>query len=136
MVLSAEQVNLIGQVFESYVLEHHRDDILGILRELDDEAHYPVVVDALTLFETNMEVGEYFNAFPSEVLTIFDSALRRAALAVLQADTVPTQLSAKHNLHARVSGEWQRRSSSEVLWGHLPGSTAKSVTNYWGTSLI
>ncbi|KAK2517967.1 Mcm9 [Columba livia] len=104
MVLSAEQVNLIGQVFESYVLEHHRDDILGILREPDEEAHYPVVVDALTLFETNMEVGEYFNAFPSEVLTIFDSALRRAALAVLQADTVPTQLSAKHNLHARVSG--------------------------------
>ncbi|KAM6084956.1 DNA helicase MCM9 isoform 1-T2 [Theristicus caerulescens] len=104
MVLSADQVNLIGQVFESYVLEHHRDDILGILREADDEAHYPVVVDALTLFETNMEIGEYFNAFPSEVLPIFDSALRRAALAVLQAATAPPQLSVKQNLHARVSG--------------------------------
>lgn len=109
MVLSAEQVNLIGQVFESYVLEHHRDDILAILREPDDEAHYPVVVDALTLFEANMEVGEYFNAFPSEVLTVFDSALRRAALDALQAAAAPAQLSAKHNLHARVSGEWQRR---------------------------
>ncbi|XP_054675527.1 DNA helicase MCM9 [Grus americana] len=104
MVLSADQVNLIGQVFESYVLEHHRDDILGILREADDEAHYPVVVDALTLFETNMEIGEYFNAFPSEVLPIFDSALRRAALAELQAATAPPQLSVKQNLHARVSG--------------------------------
>ncbi|NXO49633.1 MCM9 helicase, partial [Aramus guarauna] len=104
MVLSADQVNLIGQVFESYVLEHHRDDILGILREADDEAHYPVVVDALTLFETNMEIGEYFNAFPSEVLPIFDSALRRAALAELQAATAPPQLSMKQNLHARVSG--------------------------------
>ncbi|NWX11122.1 MCM9 helicase, partial [Caloenas nicobarica] len=104
MVLSAEQVNLIGQVFESYVLEHHRDDILGILREPDDEAHYPVVVDALTLFETNMEVGQYFNAFPSEVLTIFDSALRRAAQDTLQAAAAPAQLGAKHNLHARVSG--------------------------------
>ncbi|XP_027572105.2 DNA helicase MCM9 isoform X1 [Pipra filicauda] len=104
MVLSADQVALIGQVFESYVLEHHRDDILGILREADDQAHYPVVVDALTLFETNMEIGEYFNAFPSEVLPIFDSALRRAALAALQDAADPAQLSLKQNLHARVSG--------------------------------
>ncbi|NXB25984.1 MCM9 helicase, partial [Rhagologus leucostigma] len=104
MVLSADQVSLIGQVFESYVLEHHRDEILGILREADDQAHYPVVVDALTLFETNMEIGEYFNAFPSEVLPIFDSALRRAALAALQDSTDPAQLSLKQNLHARVSG--------------------------------
>ncbi|NXO28208.1 MCM9 helicase, partial [Cisticola juncidis] len=104
MVLSAEQVSLIGQVFESYVLEHHRDDILGILREADEQAHYPVVVDALTLFETNMEIGEYFNAFPSEVLPILDSALRRAALAALQGSAEPAQLSLKHNLHARVSG--------------------------------
>ncbi|XP_071597165.1 DNA helicase MCM9 isoform X1 [Heliangelus exortis] len=104
MVLSADQVNLIGQVFESYVLEHHRDDILGILREADDEGHYPVVVDALTLFETNMEIGEYFNAFPGEVLPVFDSALRRAALAALQDTTDPGQLSVKQNLHARISG--------------------------------
>ncbi|XP_066035432.1 DNA helicase MCM9 isoform X1 [Chamaea fasciata] len=104
MVLSAEQVSLIGQVFESYVLEHHRDEILGILREADDQAHYPVVVDALTLFETNMEIGEYFNAFPSEVLPIFDSALRRAALAALQDSAESARLSLKQNLHARVSG--------------------------------
>ncbi|NXM95683.1 MCM9 helicase, partial [Sylvia borin] len=104
MVLSADQVSLIGQVFESYVLEHHRDEILGILREADDQAHYPVVVDALTLFETNMEIGEYFNAFPSEVLPILDSALRRAALAALQECADPAQLSLKQNLHARVSG--------------------------------
>ncbi|NXC09499.1 MCM9 helicase, partial [Orthonyx spaldingii] len=104
MVLSADQVSLIGQVFESYVLEHHRDEILDILREADDQAHYPVVVDALTLFETNMEIAEYFNAFPSEVLPIFDSALRRAALAALQDSAEPAQLSLKQNLHARVSG--------------------------------
>ncbi|NXM65316.1 MCM9 helicase, partial [Serilophus lunatus] len=102
--LGAEQVNLIGQVFESFVLEHHRDDILGILREPDDQAHYPVVVDALTLFEANMEIGEYFNAFPSEVLPIFDSALRRAALAALQDAADTAELSLKQNLHARVSG--------------------------------
>ncbi|NXA76340.1 MCM9 helicase, partial [Thryothorus ludovicianus] len=104
MVLSAEQVSLIGQVFESYVLEHHREEILSILRKADDQAHYPVVVDALTLFETNMEIGEFFNAFPSEVLPVLDSALRRAALAALQDSAEPAQLSLKQNLHARVSG--------------------------------
>ncbi|XP_025979305.2 DNA helicase MCM9 [Dromaius novaehollandiae] len=104
MALSGEQVNLIGQVFESYVLEHHKDNILSILKEGDDEAHYPVVIDALTLFETNMEIGEYFNAFPSEVLPIFDSALRRAAVTALQAAAAAPRLSVKPNLHARISG--------------------------------
>ena len=127
MVLSTDQVNLIGQVFESYVLEHHRDDILGILREADDEAHYPVVVDALTLFETNMEIGEYFNAFPSEVLPIFDSALRRAALAALQAAAAPPQLSVKQNLHARVSGEWRGGGGSEAPWGGISQSALLDV---------
>ncbi|XP_031467195.1 DNA helicase MCM9 [Phasianus colchicus] len=104
MALRADQVSLIGQVFESYLLRHHRDDILGILRQADDEAHYPVLVDALTLFETNMEIGEYFNAFPSQVLPIFDGALRRAAMAVLQAATPSSELRMKPNLHARISG--------------------------------
>ncbi|XP_068794248.1 DNA helicase MCM9 [Struthio camelus] len=104
MVLSVDQVNLIGQVFESYVLEHHKDDILNILKEDDDEAHYPVVVDALTLFETNMEIGEYFNAFPSEVLPVFDNALRRAAASALQAAAEAPRLGVKPNLHARISG--------------------------------
>ncbi|NXL84686.1 MCM9 helicase, partial [Alectura lathami] len=104
MSLRADQVSLIGQVFESYVLQHHRDDILSILRQQDDEAHYPVVVDALTLFETNMEIGEYFNAFPREVLPIFDGALRRAAVAALQAAEPSAELRVKVNLHARISG--------------------------------
>ncbi|XP_067402758.1 DNA helicase MCM9 [Emydura macquarii macquarii] len=104
MVLNADQVNLIGQVFESYVLEHHRNDILHILRERDDEGHYPVIVDALTLFETNMEIGEYFNAFPNEVLPIFDNALRRAAMTTLQFTSQTHDFSIKQNLHARISG--------------------------------
>ncbi|XP_075780165.1 DNA helicase MCM9 isoform X2 [Pelodiscus sinensis] len=104
MLLNADQVNLIGQVFESYILEHHKNDIIHILREKDDERHYPVIVDALTLFETNMEIGEYFNAFPNEVLPIFDNALRRAAMTALQSASQTHDLSIKQNLHARISG--------------------------------
>ncbi|XP_034274585.1 DNA helicase MCM9 [Pantherophis guttatus] len=104
MVLTTEQINLIGQVFESYILAYHQNDILQILREKDDDAHYPVIVDALTLFETNMEIGEYFNAFPNEVLPIFDNALRRAAATVCQSASQAQEFIIKQNLHARVSG--------------------------------
>ncbi|XP_034524936.1 DNA helicase MCM9 isoform X2 [Ailuropoda melanoleuca] len=102
--MNSEQVTLVGQVFESYVSEYHKNDILLILKESDEDAHYPVVVNAMTLFETNMEIGEYFNAFPNEVLTVFDSALRRSALTILQSLSQPEGASMKQNLHARISG--------------------------------
>ncbi|KAG9347498.1 hypothetical protein JZ751_005065 [Albula glossodonta] len=104
MLISPEHVALIGQVFESYVLEHHRSDILHILREPDEDAHYPVVVNAMTLFEANMEVGEYFNVFPTEVLPVFDNALHRAAVSVLRSLSQEEGYKIKQNLHARISG--------------------------------
>ncbi|XP_026561217.1 DNA helicase MCM9 [Pseudonaja textilis] len=104
MVLTTEQINLIGQVFESYILAYHQNDILQILREKDDDTHYPVIVDALTLFETNMEIGEYFNALPNEVLPIFDNALRRAAATICQSASQAQEFIIKQNLHARISG--------------------------------
>uniref|UniRef100_G3QN95 DNA helicase MCM9 n=1 Tax=Gorilla gorilla gorilla TaxID=9595 RepID=G3QN95_GORGO len=102
--MNSDQVTLVGQVFESYVSEYHKNDILLILKERDEDAHYPVVVNAMTLFETNMEIGEYFNMFPNEVLTVFDSALRRSALTILQSLSQPEAVSMKQNLHARISG--------------------------------
>uniref|UniRef100_A0A8D0L6R2 DNA helicase MCM9 n=1 Tax=Sphenodon punctatus TaxID=8508 RepID=A0A8D0L6R2_SPHPU len=104
MVLNTDQINLIGQVFESYILEHHKNNLLLILKQRDDAAHYPVIVDALTLFETNMEIGEYFNTFPNEVLPVFDNALHRAALTAFQSASETHDLSIKQNLHARISG--------------------------------
>ncbi|XP_072499256.1 DNA helicase MCM9 isoform X2 [Notamacropus eugenii] len=102
--MNKDQVALIGQVFESYISEYHKNEVLQILKERDEDTHYPVVVDAMTLFETNMEIGEYFNAFPNEVLPIFDSALKRAALTVLQSLSQPEEFCMKQNLHARISG--------------------------------
>ncbi|XP_028364199.1 DNA helicase MCM9 isoform X1 [Phyllostomus discolor] len=102
--MNSDQIALVGQVFESYVSEYHKNDILLILKEKDEDAHYPVVVNAMTLFETNMEIGEYFNAFPNEVLTVFDSSLRRSALTILESLSQPEGVSMKQNLHARISG--------------------------------
>ncbi|XP_066229467.1 DNA helicase MCM9 isoform X1 [Saccopteryx leptura] len=102
--MNSDQIALVGQVFESYASEYHKNDILLILKERDEDAHYPVVVNAMTLFETNMEIGEYFNAFPNEVLTVFDSALRRSALTIHQSLSQPEDVSMKQNLHTRISG--------------------------------
>ncbi|KAG8444606.1 hypothetical protein GDO86_009679 [Hymenochirus boettgeri] len=104
MYLSAEQIALAGQVFESFLLEHHRKEIMQILAENDEHAHYSLVVNAMTLFEANMEIGEYFNAFPNEVLPVFDNALRRATMNVLQACIEKSCLIMKQNLHARITG--------------------------------
>ncbi|XP_036438592.1 DNA helicase MCM9 [Colossoma macropomum] len=104
MLLSPEQVALIGLVFETYVAEHHKSDILQILQDPDGDAHYPLVVNAMSLFEANMEVAEYFNAFPSEVLSVFDSALHTAALSISQSETLHRDLRPKRNLHVRISG--------------------------------
>uniref|UniRef100_A0A8C7DWT4 Minichromosome maintenance 9 homologous recombination repair factor n=1 Tax=Oncorhynchus kisutch TaxID=8019 RepID=A0A8C7DWT4_ONCKI len=104
MLISPEQVALIGQVFEAYVTEHHRSDILQILQEPDEDAHYPVVINAMTLFEANMEVGDYFNAYPSEVINIFDNTLHRAAKTVLENSTQQRWYKVKHHLHARITG--------------------------------
>ncbi|XP_044145753.1 DNA helicase MCM9 isoform X1 [Bufo gargarizans] len=103
MHLHSEQVALVGQVFESYVLQHHQKDLVQILMETDEDAHYPVVVNAMTLFETNMEVGDYFNAFPNEVLPVFDNALRRAAMSVMLSNS-QDGLIMKQHLHARITG--------------------------------
>ncbi|XP_008047316.1 DNA helicase MCM9 [Carlito syrichta] len=102
--MNSDQVTLVGQVFESYVSEFHKHDILLILKERDEDAHYPVVVNAMTLFETNMEVGALFTVLPDQALAVFDSALRRAAWAILQALSQPAGVSMKQNLHARMSG--------------------------------
>lgn len=106
MMLSPDQVSLIGLVFETYVMEHHKNDILQIFQEASEDSHYPVVVNAMTLFEDNMEVGECFNAFPSQVLPIFDNALHRAAQTISQSSSSPQgSFSLKHNLHVRISGK-------------------------------
>jgi DNA helicase MCM9 len=43
--------------------------------------------------------------FPNEVLTIFDSALQRSALTILESLSQPEGVSMKQNLHARISGK-------------------------------
>lgn len=55
-MLSEEKEALIGRVFQTYLTEHHKEDILQLIANTYDESHHPVFVNAMTLFEASMEV--------------------------------------------------------------------------------
>lgn len=56
MLISAAQEALIGQAFESYLRQHHQEDLLQLTADTNGDTHCPVFVNAMTLFEANMEV--------------------------------------------------------------------------------
>uniref|UniRef100_A0A3Q3XBX5 MCM9 N-terminal domain-containing protein n=1 Tax=Mola mola TaxID=94237 RepID=A0A3Q3XBX5_MOLML len=99
-MLSPEKEALIGRVFQTYLTEHHHEDILQLIADTNDETHHPVFVNAMTLFEASMEVGDYFNAYPSDVLDIFEKVLQRRAMELSE-----NERKMRHILHARITGE-------------------------------
>uniref|UniRef100_A0A8P4KL50 DNA helicase MCM9 n=1 Tax=Dicentrarchus labrax TaxID=13489 RepID=A0A8P4KL50_DICLA len=122
-----KQEALIGRVFETYLTEHHHEHILQLVADTDEETHHPVVINAMTLFEANMEVGDYFNAYPNDVLAIFDKVLQRTAVELsenaspkrlpvcpeLTRETIPRSRDVGHFLS--VTGTVIRTSVTKVL---------------------
>ncbi|CAJ1077563.1 DNA helicase MCM9 [Xyrichtys novacula] len=102
MLISPEQEALIGRVFETYLTEHHHDDILQLFADTDEETRHPVIVNAMTLFEANMELGDYFNAYPHSVLAIFDKVLHKTAIQISEKASLKQTL--RHAPHARITG--------------------------------
>lgn len=60
MLMNTEEEALIGRVFETYMTEHHYGDILQLITDANEDTHRSVVVNAMTLFEANMEVMSTF----------------------------------------------------------------------------
>ncbi|XP_034756409.1 DNA helicase MCM9 isoform X2 [Etheostoma cragini] len=112
MLISPDQEALIGRVFEAYLTEYHHGDILHLIEDTTEETHRPVVVNAMTLFEANMEVGDYFNAYPNEVLAIFDKVLHRKGLELSESGSPKhygekeerTKERMRRTLHVRITG--------------------------------
>lgn len=109
-ILSPEEESLLRRVFRNYVTEHHTEDILHVTAESDEHTHHAIVVNAITLFEDNMEVGDYFNVYPNEVLALFDKVLQETAIELLDnmsrddrqhRVTEPKEMC---TLHARITG--------------------------------
>nr|XP_020467138.1 DNA helicase MCM9 [Monopterus albus] len=111
MLISPEEEALIDQVFEIYLAEHHHGDILRLITDANEETHYSVVVNAMTLFDASMEVGDYFNAYPNDVLAIFDKVLNRTATELSKNGSSKhfggrrtKEHGMRHILHVRITG--------------------------------
>ncbi|XP_068198706.1 DNA helicase MCM9 [Antennarius striatus] len=109
--MNPEQEALIVQVFDSYLKEHHHGDIMELIEDTNEESHRPVVVNAMTLFEDSMEVGDFFMAYPSDVLSVFDKVLHRKAVEFSQKASSSSsggdrmkETRLKFTPHARITG--------------------------------
>ena len=90
-------------VFQSFLEEHHKQDILNVLLHEDPSEHFAVVVNALELFDSNMDIGQALLADPTKMLPLFDGALAQAAVGAMQEHSTQLSLSFKPNLHVRLS---------------------------------
>ena len=90
-------------VFQTFLQEHHREDITGILVAEDPTAQYCVVVNALELFDSNIEVSQKLLADPNKMLPLFDGALAQAAVSVMQENATQISMSFKSRLRVRLS---------------------------------
>ncbi|XP_072176158.1 uncharacterized protein [Diadema setosum] len=91
-------------IFESYIREQHRAELEGILLKEDDCEHYSVEIDAMTLFETNMEVSDHILSSPLMTLPLLDVALSRVAMEVYRNHPDKHNMSMKTNIHGRLIG--------------------------------
>ncbi|XP_030829996.1 DNA helicase MCM9 [Strongylocentrotus purpuratus] len=107
-------------VFESYSREQHKEDIEGILLKEEESQHYSVQIDAMTLFETNMEVSELILTSPLITLPLLDIALTRVAMDVYRNHPEKDNMSMKTNIHGRLT---RLPACPELVREQLPRNT-------------
>ncbi|RXG69107.1 DNA helicase MCM9 [Armadillidium vulgare] len=91
-------------VFESFLLQHHSEDLLDILQKDEDQLHYSVKINFLSLSEEYAEVAEAILAYPVKMLTIFDAALTKGLSQLYDREISDRHLTLKLNVHVRLTG--------------------------------
>ena len=103
--LSEDQKEAEG-VFQSFLERHHQEGIQCILIATQAEEHYSITVNALEFFDANMHIGQILLKNPMIFLPIFDEALRKSQLTVLDSmalSSVTAEMTVKQNTHVRLS---------------------------------
>ena len=90
-------------VFQAFLEERHKEDITSVLVADDPTGQYCVVVNALELFDSNIEVSQKLLAAPNKMLPLFDGALAQAAVSIMQGNATQISMSFKSHLHVRLS---------------------------------
>ncbi|CAG5132668.1 unnamed protein product, partial [Candidula unifasciata] len=90
---------------KKYLLTNHKEEVCQILQATDADEYNSVTVNALSLFEKNMEFCDMLLSSPLTMLDIFDTALVEAQLdlkKVLDTDRNQQHLTVKKKVHVRV----------------------------------
>ncbi|XP_046559638.1 LOW QUALITY PROTEIN: DNA helicase MCM9-like [Haliotis rubra] len=102
--LSTDETSKLKDILQSYSLAFHQRELQEILFEDEDEDHFSVSVDALSLFESNTTVCEVLLASPLKLLSLFDETLVIVQETVKSEHEAQHRMTVKQNIHARVMG--------------------------------
>ncbi|XP_046400755.1 DNA helicase MCM9-like [Ischnura elegans] len=95
----------LKDMFISYVLDNHLEEINEILSADDVNLHYSVTVNFVKLFETCTILGDGILSNPTKLIPLCDRALLDAQQAVinLQGNNVEKKYAIKPKVHARMT---------------------------------
>ena len=90
-------------VFQSFLEQHHSKEIEEILLKADATDNYALAVNALEVFDTNMHVGQLILSQPEKFLPLFDDALGKVEVNIMQSHPSQNDMSFKPFLRVRFS---------------------------------
>lgn len=91
-------------VFSNFLTIHHENEIIEILLKEDDTLHYSIHINALELFDTNLNISAELIKKPLECLPIFDKALVTTQRDIInRVESSRLDLTFKPNCHIRIS---------------------------------
>lgn len=87
----------------TYVLSHHEEDLLGILRCEDEKRHYAITLNFVSLFESSTELGDGILCSPVKTLPLCDRSLITAQKYLINNLSEGENLRLKRNVHVRIT---------------------------------
>ncbi|XP_069133672.1 LOW QUALITY PROTEIN: DNA helicase MCM9-like [Argopecten irradians] len=103
--MTSDRIDEVAQTktsLQHYVLENHRDELVQILLEEDEEDHYSISVHALSLFESDMSICDMLLSKSEKLLPVFDAALVETQTRLMEEHPEKRLMSLKRNVHGRV----------------------------------
>ncbi|XP_076114309.1 uncharacterized protein LOC143082499 isoform X1 [Mytilus galloprovincialis] len=89
-------------ILQRYVLEHHTSHLVDILLNEDNEDHFSVTVNALSLFEHNMSICEVLLSNPDKLFPVFDAAMVESQSVLMVNHRQKNVMNVKKHIHARI----------------------------------
>ncbi|XP_052064164.1 DNA helicase MCM9-like [Mytilus californianus] len=89
-------------ILQRYVLEHHTENLVDILLNEDNEDHFSVTVNALSLFEHNMSICEVLLSNPDKLFPVFDAAMVESQSVLMTNHPQKHLMNVKKHIHARI----------------------------------